>query len=175
VNDLFQRVFAFPLLHAIPPEQRDLFHFVFHPNLPLRARYTFDDQEVKAWQTHRLIAFNSLSKVTCCTNLSRGIKNRWNASVRSPIFVPTGNELLRPPTSQTFPQKRFSADILRLMNCFRYNCGMFTSRSVVTCIPALWRFYPWMRRPARSLRPLAVLRNLVAMPSACFDPGGESI
>ncbi len=124
--------------------------------------------------THR-IAFNFLSKVTCCTNLSRGIKNRWNASVRSPIFVPTGNELLRPPTSQTFPQKRFSADILRLMNCFRYNCGMFTSRSVVTCIPALWRFYPWMRRPARSLRPLAVLRNLVAMPSACFDPGGESI
>jgi MmyB-like transcription regulator ligand binding domain len=52
VNDLFQRVFEFPQLHVIPPRQRDLFHFVFHPNLPLRARYTFNDQEVKAWQTH---------------------------------------------------------------------------------------------------------------------------
>jgi len=52
VNDLFQRVFVFPSLHAIPPEQRDLFHFVFHPNSPLRARGPESDQEVKAWQTH---------------------------------------------------------------------------------------------------------------------------
>jgi transcription regulator MmyB-like protein len=52
INDLFQRVFEFPSLNAIPRGQRDLFHFVFHPNLPLRARGTFNDQEVKAWQTH---------------------------------------------------------------------------------------------------------------------------
>ncbi len=52
VNDLFQRVFAFPSLNAIPPEQRDLFHFVFHPNSLLRSPGPFNDQEVKVWQTH---------------------------------------------------------------------------------------------------------------------------
>jgi hypothetical protein len=52
VNDLFQRVFAFPPLHAIPPGQRDLFHFVFHPTLPIQAHGPESDQEVKAWQTH---------------------------------------------------------------------------------------------------------------------------
>jgi hypothetical protein len=50
INDAFQDVFAFPLLHAIPEGQRDLFHFVFHPNLPLRARCTFSEQGIKAWQ-----------------------------------------------------------------------------------------------------------------------------
>ncbi|HET8840722.1 MAG TPA: hypothetical protein VFN35_04605 [Ktedonobacteraceae bacterium] len=52
INDAFQRVFAFPPLQAIPREQRDLFHFVFHPDLPLRARCTQGEQEVKAWRTH---------------------------------------------------------------------------------------------------------------------------
>ncbi|HEX6554348.1 MAG TPA: hypothetical protein VF026_16400 [Ktedonobacteraceae bacterium] len=52
VNDLFQRVFEFPPLHAIPAGQRDLFHFVFHPNLLERSPGIFNDQEVKAWQTH---------------------------------------------------------------------------------------------------------------------------
>jgi hypothetical protein len=39
VNDFFQRVFEFPPLHAIPPGQRDLFHFVFHPSKAFLSRH----------------------------------------------------------------------------------------------------------------------------------------
>src|SRR5689334_8114855 len=50
VNEVFQRVFELPPLSAIPQPQRHLFHFLFHPDFPLRVRSTFNDQAVKAWQ-----------------------------------------------------------------------------------------------------------------------------
>jgi hypothetical protein len=50
VNEAFQRVFELPPLTAIPQPQRHLFHFLFHPDFPMRVRSTFNDQAVKAWQ-----------------------------------------------------------------------------------------------------------------------------
>jgi hypothetical protein len=52
INDAFERVFAFPSLQTIPPEQRSLFHFVFHPGLLLRGRGTLNNQTAEAWQAH---------------------------------------------------------------------------------------------------------------------------
>ncbi|QBD75554.1 hypothetical protein EPA93_05865 [Ktedonosporobacter rubrisoli] len=54
VNDIFRQVFAFPPLHAIPRQHRHLLSFFFHPDLSIRASSTFNEQEVKAWQTHAL-------------------------------------------------------------------------------------------------------------------------
>lgn len=52
INEAFQHVFGCPPLAAIPPSQRHLFHFLFHPDFPLRARSTFNDQATKVWQAH---------------------------------------------------------------------------------------------------------------------------
>ena len=49
-NEAFQRLFEFPSLTAIPQPHRNLFHFLFHPDLPVRGRSTFNDQAVKVWQ-----------------------------------------------------------------------------------------------------------------------------
>ncbi|MBV9231656.1 MAG: hypothetical protein JOZ18_20265 [Chloroflexi bacterium] len=49
-NEAFQRLFELPLLSAIAPPHRNLFHFLFHPDLPVRGRSTFNDQAVKVWQ-----------------------------------------------------------------------------------------------------------------------------
>lgn len=46
----FQRVFAIPPLKALQEPQRHLFHFLFHPDFPMRARSTFNDQARKVWQ-----------------------------------------------------------------------------------------------------------------------------
>jgi hypothetical protein len=50
INDAFQRVFEFPPLTAIPQPQRHLFHFLFHPDFPMRVRSTFNEQTAKIWQ-----------------------------------------------------------------------------------------------------------------------------
>ncbi len=50
VNEAFQRVFELPPLTAIPQPQRHLFHFLFHPDFPMRVRSTFNDQAIKIWQ-----------------------------------------------------------------------------------------------------------------------------
>ena len=50
VNEVFQRVFEVPSLTAIPQPQRHVFHFLFHPDFPMRVRSSFNDQAVKAWQ-----------------------------------------------------------------------------------------------------------------------------
>jgi hypothetical protein len=50
INDAFQRVFEVPLLSALPLPQRHLFHFLFHPDFPMRVRSTFSDQALKVWQ-----------------------------------------------------------------------------------------------------------------------------
>jgi hypothetical protein len=50
VNEAFLRVFELPPLTAIPQPQRHLFHFLFHPDFPMRVRSTFNDQAVRAWQ-----------------------------------------------------------------------------------------------------------------------------
>jgi hypothetical protein len=50
INEAFQRIFEVPPLSTIPQPQRHLFHFLFHPDFPTRARSTFDDQAIKAWQ-----------------------------------------------------------------------------------------------------------------------------
>jgi hypothetical protein len=42
-NDAFQRAFEIPPLEALPQPQRHLFHFLFHPDFPMRARSTFND------------------------------------------------------------------------------------------------------------------------------------
>lgn len=52
INELFLQFFEFPQLSFIPKHQRNLLHFFFHPDLPLRARSTFNEQEIKAWQAH---------------------------------------------------------------------------------------------------------------------------
>ncbi|GHO90406.1 hypothetical protein KSF_004540 [Reticulibacter mediterranei] len=52
INALFLQFFEFPQLRFIPRHQRNLLHFFFHPNLPLRARSTFNEQEVLSWQAH---------------------------------------------------------------------------------------------------------------------------
>lgn len=49
-NDAFQRVFEIPPLEALQEPQRHLFHFLFHPNFPIRARSTFNDQAKNVWQ-----------------------------------------------------------------------------------------------------------------------------
>ncbi len=51
VNEAFQRLFEFPALTALPQPHLNLFHFLFHPDLPVRGRSTFSEQAVKAWQT----------------------------------------------------------------------------------------------------------------------------
>ncbi len=50
INDAFQRVFEVPPLATIPQPQRHLLHFLFHPDLPMRVRSTFNDQTAKVWQ-----------------------------------------------------------------------------------------------------------------------------
>jgi hypothetical protein len=50
VNEVFQRLFEFPQLSAITLPHRNLFHFLFHPDLPVRGRSTFNDQAIKVWQ-----------------------------------------------------------------------------------------------------------------------------
>ena len=50
LNEPFQRFFELLPLTAIPQPQRHLFHFLFHPDFPMRVRSTFNDQAVKAWQ-----------------------------------------------------------------------------------------------------------------------------
>ncbi len=50
INDAFQRVFEVPPLTAIPQPQRHLFHFLFHPDFPMRVRSTFNDQALNVWQ-----------------------------------------------------------------------------------------------------------------------------
>lgn len=49
-NEAFQQLFEFPLLTSMPQLHRNLFYFLFHPDLPVRGRSTFNDQAVKAWQ-----------------------------------------------------------------------------------------------------------------------------
>src|SRR5258708_14676221 len=49
-NEAFQRLFECPSLTAIPQPHRNLFHFLFNPDLPVRGRSTFNDQAVKVWQ-----------------------------------------------------------------------------------------------------------------------------
>jgi hypothetical protein len=48
-NDAFQQVFEIPPLEALPQPQRHLFHFLFHPDFPMRARSTFNDQARNIW------------------------------------------------------------------------------------------------------------------------------
>ncbi len=50
VNERFQRLFEIPSLAEIPLPQRHLFHFLFHPDLLMRKRSTFDAQAVTIWQ-----------------------------------------------------------------------------------------------------------------------------
>ena len=50
VNEAFQRLFEFPAITALPQPHHNLFHFLFHPDLPVRTRSTFSDQAIKAWQ-----------------------------------------------------------------------------------------------------------------------------
>ncbi len=50
VNEAFQRLFEFPGLSTIAPPQRNLFHFLLDPDLPVRGRSTFNDQAVNVWQ-----------------------------------------------------------------------------------------------------------------------------
>src|SRR5260370_9491035 len=51
INDAFQRVFEVPPLTAIPQPQRHLFHFLFHPDLPMRVLSTFYDHSLHVWQS----------------------------------------------------------------------------------------------------------------------------
>jgi len=51
VNRAFQCLYELPSLPAIPQQQRHLFHFLFHPDSPVRIRSTFNSQAVKVWQT----------------------------------------------------------------------------------------------------------------------------
>src|SRR5260370_7833882 len=46
-NEAFQRLFEFPSLTAIPQPHRNLFHFLFHPDFPVRGRSTFNDHASK--------------------------------------------------------------------------------------------------------------------------------
>lgn len=50
LNEPFQRFFGFPPLLALPRTQRYILPVLFREDLPLRARSTFNDQAVKAWQ-----------------------------------------------------------------------------------------------------------------------------
>jgi hypothetical protein len=50
INEAFQRLFEFPPLTMIPPEQRHILHFFFQHGLPMRGRSTFNDQAIKVWQ-----------------------------------------------------------------------------------------------------------------------------
>jgi hypothetical protein len=52
VNEAFQRLFEVPPLTTIPQLQRHRFSFLFQPDLPIRARSTFNDQAIKGWQAH---------------------------------------------------------------------------------------------------------------------------
>jgi hypothetical protein len=97
INELFQSLFAFPPLTAIPRAQR-------HEN----------------WS---------------------------NSSAPSPISVNIGRKLLRYSISTKRHQSYSWAEMPQRENCCRSNSGIFASRSVVTCILALWHFFPWMMRP----------------------------
>jgi hypothetical protein len=78
VNEAFQRVFEVPPLTAIPQPQRHLFHFLFHPDFPMRVRSTFNDQAVKTWQA----------------GVSRGIQ-LFKQSNRLSQFEPWYHELVK--------------------------------------------------------------------------------
>jgi hypothetical protein len=49
-NEAFLRLFEFPSLSVIPQPQRNLFSFLFHADLPVRERSTFNKEAVKVWQ-----------------------------------------------------------------------------------------------------------------------------
>lgn len=55
-----------------------------------RKLYRQPVRRFKPGKLMRFIVFNSLNRVTSCTNLNRGIKNWWSDSLWLPIFVPTG-------------------------------------------------------------------------------------
>lgn len=50
INELFQSLFAFPPLTALPRAQRHVLPVLFRDDLPIRDHSTFSDQAIKAWQ-----------------------------------------------------------------------------------------------------------------------------
>jgi hypothetical protein len=49
-NERFRRCFEIPSLDEIPRPHRHLFHFLFHPDLLIRMRSTFNTQAMSIWQ-----------------------------------------------------------------------------------------------------------------------------
>src|SRR5260370_38888862 len=62
INDAFQRVFEVPPLTAIPQPHRHLFHFLFHPDFPMRVRSTFNAQALNVWQAHAALGIRLFTR-----------------------------------------------------------------------------------------------------------------
>jgi len=90
----FQRVFELPPLTAIPQPQRHLFHFLFHPDFPMRVRSTFNDQAVKAWQAGVSRGIQLFKQSNRLSQFEPWYQELIEHFCAVADFVPTGNKML---------------------------------------------------------------------------------